>query len=132
MIELDGQKINPSLGPMQFWLFLWRFAEPELLLKKFLCINISRKLSDNKDDLKIPLPMFNILNGGRHAKNGLDIQEFMIVPHKKTIVENLVVCNAVFNNLKETSKKILEKIIYNWGMKGDLLRRFHQPNKLYF
>ena len=52
--------------------------------------------------------MFNILNGGKHALDSTDFQEFMIVPHKKTIVENLVVCNAVFNKLKE----ILEK---NYG-----------------
>jgi len=55
--------------------------------------------------LKIPLPMFNILNGGRHAKNGLDIQEFMIIPHKKTFAETLVACNKVFNNLKENIEK---------------------------
>src|SRR5665811_2317859 len=30
--------------------------------------------------IALPTPMFNILNGGRHADNGLDIQEFMIVP----------------------------------------------------
>jgi enolase len=62
-------------------------------------------LAGNKNKLYIPLPMFNILNGGRHAKNGLDIQEFMIVPHKKTIAENLVVCSKIFNNLKSEIEK---------------------------
>jgi len=54
---------------------------------------------------QLPLAMFNILNGGAHAKNDLDIQEFMIIPHKKTFVENLVVCNKVFNTLKSIISK---------------------------
>jgi enolase len=49
---------------------------------------------------EIPLPMFNILEGGAHAKNNLAIQEFLIVPQKKTFTENLVLCNKVFQNLK--------------------------------
>ena len=32
------------------------------------------------DDVSLPVPMFNILNGGRHASNSADIQEFMVVP----------------------------------------------------
>ncbi len=58
---------------------------------------------------KIPLAMFNILEGGAHAKNGLDIQEFMIVPQKETFAENLVICNKVFNNLKENVEKNYDK-----------------------
>ena len=62
----------------------------------------------------------------------MDIQEFMIVPHKKTIVENLVVCNAVFNNLKETIKKNFGEDHLQLGDEGGLLRRYQQLNKLYF
>ncbi len=61
---------------------------------------------------KLPLAMFNILNGGLHVRRTLsevdghlDLQEFMIVPSKKTFTENLVVCNNVFNNLKEAIAK---------------------------
>lgn len=54
---------------------------------------------------KIPLAMFNIIEGGAHAKNDLTIQEFMIVPQKKTFGENLILCNKIFNNLGEYIKK---------------------------
>ncbi len=54
---------------------------------------------------QIPLPMFNILNGGRHAQNKLDIQEFIIIPNKKTFTENLIVCNKIFNRLKDLITK---------------------------
>jgi len=53
----------------------------------------------------IPLPSFNILNGGAHAKNDLELQEFMIVPQKKTFQENLVLGSAVFNKLTELLKE---------------------------
>ncbi len=50
---------------------------------------------------KLPIPMMNILNGGAHANNGLDIQEFMIVPVKELCFkENLRRCVEVFNKLK--------------------------------
>ena len=38
------------------------------------------KKNDMGDSFKLPVPLINVLNGGVHADNGLDIQEFMIVP----------------------------------------------------
>lgn len=38
-------------------------------------------LSEQKDSFILPVPMVNVINGGAHANNSLDIQEFMIVPH---------------------------------------------------
>ncbi len=50
---------------------------------------------------KMPVPMMNILNGGAHADNTLDIQEFMIVPVKETSFrERLRVCAEVYHELK--------------------------------
>lgn len=54
---------------------------------------------------KLPLPSFNILNGGAHAKNELELQEFMVVPMKKTFQENLVLGSEVFNKLTELLKQ---------------------------
>jgi len=54
---------------------------------------------------KLPLAMFNILEGGRHAKNGLAIQEFIIIPQEKTFSENLVLCNKIFQNLEKLIKE---------------------------
>ena len=54
---------------------------------------------------KLPLAMFNILEGGAHADNNLDIQEFMVVPQKEIFAENLVLCNKIFQNLKELIEK---------------------------
>ncbi len=55
---------------------------------------------------QLPVPMMNILNGGRHAKNTVDFQEFMIMPvAAESFREGLRICAEVYHNLK----KILEK-----------------------
>lgn len=105
MIELDGTENKSSLGANAILAVSLAVCRAGAAAKKVHLYKHIAEISGNNDSLKIPLPMFNILNGGRHAKNDLDIQEFMIVPHKKTIVENLILCNAVFNNLKEAIKK---------------------------
>ena len=54
----------------------------------------------------LPTPMMNILNGGMHADNGLEIQEFMIVPHgAETFAEALRMGVEVFHTLKGLLKK---------------------------
>ena len=55
---------------------------------------------------KMPLPMMNILNGGKHANNNLNIQEFMIVPvGGNSFKEMLQMCTEVYKVLKEVLKK---------------------------
>ena len=54
----------------------------------------------------MPLPMFNILNGGEHADNNIDIQEFMIIPSgAKNFTEVMQWATEIYHNLK----KILQK-----------------------
>ena len=49
----------------------------------------------------LPRPMMNIMNGGAHADNKLDFQEFMIIPNRDTIKERVRVGAEVFHNLKK-------------------------------
>lgn len=53
-----------------------------------------------RDGWKLPYPTMNIINGGQHANNGLDIQEYMIVPQQDTFAERLRVGSEVFHALK--------------------------------
>ena len=52
----------------------------------------------------MPRPMMNILNGGKHADNSLDIQEFMIVPVVKTFREKIRCGSEIFHTLKKILK----------------------------
>ena len=54
---------------------------------------------------KMPVPMMNILNGGVHADNPLDIQEFMIVPVRETSFrERLRICTEIYHMLRAVLK----------------------------
>lgn len=53
----------------------------------------------------LPKPMINIINGGAHADNNLDFQEFMIIPNRDTIKERLRVGAEVFHTLKKVLNK---------------------------
>jgi enolase len=54
----------------------------------------------------LPVPMMNILNGGKHADNSVDLQEFMIMPvGAKSFTSALRICTEVFHTLKSVLKK---------------------------
>ena len=56
-------------------------------------------------DYSMPRCMMNILNGGAHASNGLDFQEFMIVPSKSEYKDNLRMGSEIFHSLKQVLKE---------------------------
>jgi len=54
---------------------------------------------------QLPVPMMNILNGGKHADNTVDFQEFMIMPvGAKTFADALRICAEIYHNLKKVLK----------------------------
>jgi len=65
-------------------------------------------LAQNDQPLKIPTPMFNIMNGGAHAGMALDFQEFMIIPNAAAIPafpNQLEVCSTITHELKTVLKQ---------------------------
>lgn len=67
---------------------------------------------------KLPKPCFNILNGGAHAGNDLDIQEFMIIPQIKGFKENLRIGVEIYQELKRILEKEFGKSAVNLGDEG--------------
>jgi len=70
------------------------------ILPVSLCAFESIIDNDEVEEKKEPLIMCNIINGGVHADNDLDIQEFMIIPKGKNIYESIRMASEVFSNLK--------------------------------
>jgi enolase len=69
----------------------------------------------NKDEYILPVPCMNVINGGKHADNNVDFQEFMIAPHNaSTFKESIRIGIEVFHTLKD----ILNKKGYSTGV-GD-------------
>jgi len=51
---------------------------------------------------RMPVPMMNILNGGKHADNTVDLQEFMIMPvQAESFADGLRICAEIYHNLKK-------------------------------
>jgi len=67
---------------------------------------------------KMPKACFNILNGGAHAGNDLDIQEFMIVPQKDSFSENLQIASEIYHTLKNILENKFGKNAVNVGDEG--------------
>ena len=55
--------------------------------------------------------MCNIINGGRHADNTISTQEFMIIPHAKSIAERIRIASEVFHSLKSVLREAGEKTL---------------------
>ena len=111
MIELDGTENKSNLGAnaiLGVSIAIARAAASSLNKPLYSYIG-------NKDDYIIPVPMMNIINGGEHADNNLDIQEFMIMPVGADCFKDALRIGAeVFHSLK----KILSSKGYNTNV-GD-------------
>lgn len=103
LISLDGTKNKGNLGAnaiLGVSLASARAAASCTKQPLYQYINRAFKLDKEADIL--PVPMLNILNGGKHADNNVDIQEFMIVPvGAKSFSEALRMSAEVFHNLKK-------------------------------
>ncbi len=98
MIELDG---TPNKGKLGANALLGVSLAVARAAADSLCIPLYRYIGGT-DVSRLPMPMMNILNGGMHAANNLDIQEFMIVPRGgKSFREALRIGAEVFHSLKK-------------------------------
>lgn len=102
--DLDGTLNKSKLGANAI-------LPVSLAFIKGLALGSGKELYEyfENSDCKMPTCMLNILNGGMHAFNNVDIQEFMIVPQRKRMQEQLRIASEVFHNLK----KILEEKGYS-------------------
>ncbi len=99
MLELDGTKTKSKLGANA------------ILGVSMACLKAAAKASGKElyeyvgDGKTLPVPMMNIINGGAHADNSLDFQEYMIIPQRDTIHERVRVGTEVFHSLKNVLKE---------------------------
>ncbi|MBU4299137.1 phosphopyruvate hydratase [Patescibacteria group bacterium] len=68
--------------------------------------------------LSIPKPCFNVINGGAHAGNELDVQEFMLVPQGISFSQNLQIASEIYHQLKEILARKFGKLATNLGDEG--------------
>ena len=97
LIDLDGTEQKKKLGSnaiLSVSIAACKLAAIEKNVSLF-------KYLGNSKSYQLPIPLLNIINGGVHAKNNLDIQEFMIRPDKaKSFSEAMRISFLVIQNLK--------------------------------
>ena len=111
MIELDGTPNKSRLGANAI-------LSVSVACLKAAALDNGLEIYEylNKREKKMPYAMFNIINGGKHSSNNLDIQEFMIVPKFKEFKETLRAASEIFNQLK--SLLIKQGLSVNVGDEG--------------
>jgi enolase len=80
MIELDGTSNKGKLGANAILAVSLAVAKAAAASQKMPLYQYVNGLQSNPSKLLMPVPMMNIINGGKHAKGSTDIQEFMIMP----------------------------------------------------
>jgi enolase len=99
MIDLDGSENKGRLGANALLAISLAVAKAEAQSKN---LSLFRHLGNNTT---MPLPMMNIINGGAHADNSVDIQEFMILPvGAPSFKEGLRYGTEIFHALKDVLK----------------------------
>ena len=114
LIELDGTATKERLGANSLLGVSMAFARAQALSQKQeLYLYLGERSSNS--NFKLPTPLVNVINGGKHADSGLDIQEFMIIPKGIKLFRNKVRISA---EIFHTLKNILQSKDYTVGV-GD-------------
>jgi len=113
MLKLDGTENKSLLGANAILAVSLAVAhcaahDKKIPLYKHICelVQPDQSCCGNQCFKSLPMPMMNVINGGAHGDNNLDIQEFMIVPiGAKTCAEAIRMGAEVFHNLKKVLKE---------------------------
>ena len=106
MLEIDGTPNKDKLGANAILSVSLAVAHAVANAKHIPLYKHIANIFGEQNPCVLPRPMMNIINGGAHADNGLDAQEFMIIPNgAKNEVEAIRMGSEIFHNLKSILKK---------------------------
>ncbi|MDO6476600.1 phosphopyruvate hydratase [Alteromonas sp. 1_MG-2023] len=102
MLELDGTENKEKLGANAILAVSLAVAKAAAIEKGVALYEHIADLNGTSGQYSMPVPMMNIINGGEHADNNVDIQEFMVQPvGAKSFKEALRMGAEIFHNLKK-------------------------------
>jgi len=106
MLDLDGTHNKSRLGANALLAASLASAHAAANAKDVALYQHLGSLFGAQNQFKLPVPMMNIINGGEHADNSVDMQEFMIVPvGASSLAEAVRYGTEVFHNLKSVLSK---------------------------
>lgn len=102
MLSLDGTETKSKLGANAILAVSMAVAKAAAISKKIPLYVHLKNISGSTRDFSLPMPMINIVNGGQHAANSTDIQEFMIQPiGGRDFAHRMQMSAEIFHNLKK-------------------------------
>lgn len=106
MLELDGTDNKSGLGANAILAVSLANAKANAKARKLPFYKYVAELAGTTDQMSIPMPMMNVMNGGAHASWSTDFQEYMIIPRSAGNIADAVRMGAeVFHALKEVLKE---------------------------
>ena len=124
MIALDGTPNKSKLGANAILAVSLAAAHAVAAAKNIPLYKYIAEIYGNTNPCVLPRPMMNIINGGAHADNGLDAQEFMIIPNgAKSESDAIRMGSEIFHNLKSILKRGGNST--NVGDEGGFAPNFH-------
>ncbi len=124
MLALDGTPNKEKLGANSILAVSLAAAHAVAKQKNIPLYKYIADIYGNSNPVLLPRPMMNIINGGAHADNGLDAQEFMIIPNgAKSESAAIRMGSEIFHNLKSILKKSGNST--NVGDEGGFAPNFH-------
>lgn len=134
LVKLDGTENKSRLGAnaivgVSIAVCRAGAAAKNIPLYKYIqfCEGLTLKSKESKSpgvnklptaNYQLPTPCFNVINGGAHAGNELDVQEFMLVPQEKKFSDNLRIGAEIYRKLKAILKKTYGPLATNVGDEG--------------
>lgn len=113
MIELDGTQNKEKLGGnsiLSVSQAVCKAAAKSSMLP--LTLYIRQFISTHGKEHRIPTPMFNIIEGGKHAENTLNYQEFLVIPAtSNTLTDSLEIGVTVYKKLREQLKDSNQSVL---------------------
>lgn len=103
MLQLDGTENKSRLGANAILAVSMACARLGAIENKKRLFEYLQTITGR--ELSLPVPFMNIINGGLHADNKLDFQEYMLVPIGETFSESLMIGVEVYHELKKVLKK---------------------------
>jgi enolase len=120
LLELDGTENKAKLGANAILSVSLACARLASKLAKMELFEYLAQVYGYKVKA-LPTPLFNVINGGKHADSGLDVQEFFVIPQKNVFSENLRMGTEVFHSLKKSLAK--QKLSVGVGDEGGFAPR---------
>lgn len=127
MLDLDGTENKSHLGANAILAVSLANAKANARALQIPFYEYVARLAGTEDEMSIPMPMMNVMNGGAHADWSTDFQEYMIIPRGAGNIADAVRMGAeVFHSLKSVLKE--KDYVTTVGDEGGYAPRVHDGN----